>query len=296
MTTLVKRVINKVWRSGYQISFLQNLAEIAYQAALKEHVANLPVLSTSDLSLVKAIEGEGIVVTTLAALSIPSTTQMLQAAKSLMPKIPKSISGDKNEYVIHANSEQMMEYPEIFFWGLEQRLLNIVENYLGLPVAYHGAYFRRDITNKVQQKSRLWHIDTEDRKLFKIIVYLNDVNDDVGPFQYIPQSLTSTVVRDLRYKRGYIPEKTMQQVISSSNWKSCTGFSGTVIFADTASVFHRGKIPTALDRFTIFFDYSSRRLPFHEKSYLPEEDLLKITTNLSKHQRSCVFWRQRSPL
>ena len=83
MTTLVKRVLNKVWRSGYQISFLQNLAEIAYQAALKEHVANLPVLSTSDLSLVKAIKGEGIVVTTLAALSIPSTTQMLQAAKSL---------------------------------------------------------------------------------------------------------------------------------------------------------------------------------------------------------------------
>ena len=296
MTTLVKRVLNKVWRSGYQISFLQNLAEIAYQAALKEHVANLPVLSTSDLNLVKAIKGEGIVVTTLAALSIPSTAQMLQAAKSLMPKLPKSISGDKNEYVVHANSEQMMEYPEIFFWGLEQRLLNIVENYLGLPVAYHGAYFRRDITNEVQQKSRLWHIDTEDRKLFKIIVYLNDVNDDVGPFQYIPQSLTSTVVRDLRYKCGYIQEKTMQQVISSSNWKSCTGSSGTVIFADTASLFHRGKIPTALDRFTIFFDYSSRNIPFHVKSYLPEEDLLKLATKLSKHQRSCVFWRQKSPL
>jgi hypothetical protein len=103
-----------------------------------------------------------------------------------MPKISR-FSGDENEFVVHATNEQMMEYPEIFLWGLEQRLLNIAENYLGLPVAYHGSYFRRDIANQVEKKSRLWHMDSEDRKLFKVIVYLNDINDERGPFQYLPK-------------------------------------------------------------------------------------------------------------
>ncbi len=292
MTTLVKRALNKVLRNVNQISFLQNLAALAYQAALEEHVSNLPVLSTTDLTLVEALRSEGVVMTSLAALSIPSTPQMLLAAKSLITEIPKSISGGKNEYTIHATSEQLMEYPEIFFWGLEKRLLNMVENYLGLPVAYHGLYFRRDIINKVQEKSRLWHIDREDRKLFKIIVYLNDVNDDGGPFQYIPQSLTSSVAHSLRYNSGYIQEKTMQRVLSPSNWKSCTGPSGTVVFVDTASLFHRGKIPTSVERFTIFFDYSSRRLPLYGESSLTEEDLLILATKLSEDERRCVFWRQ----
>lgn len=218
---------------------------------------------------------------------------MLKASANLMPHIPKSISGDKSEYVVHATSGQMIEHPDIFLWGLEQRLLNIVESYLGLPVAYHGAYFRRDIANNVQEKSRLWHLDKEDRKLLKIIVYLTDVYDDGGSFQYIPRSLTDTVARSLRYSYGYIQDKTMQKVVSPSNWKSCTGPAGTVLLVDTANVFHRGKIPVASDRFTIFYDYTCRqpKHPFYCKSSLSQEHLLLVASQLSQKQRQYILWR-----
>lgn len=294
MNTIVKQVRNQILRNLYQTSFVQNSAELDYQAAVDKHAGNLPVLSTTDMALVEQVKSEGIVMTSLEALSIPSALQMLVAAKNLMPKIPQSISGNKNEYVVHATPQQIMEYPEIFFWGLEQRLLNIAENYLGLPVAYHGAYFRRDIANKVEQKSRLWHMDSEDRKLFKIFVYLKDVSDDGGPFQYIPQSLTSTITRSLEYKGSYIKDKKMQQIVAPSNYKSCTGPFGTVVFGGTASIFHRGKIPVAADRFAIFFDYTSRKpkFPFYCKSSLPKEDLLLLATKLSEHQKQCIFWQQ----
>ncbi|MBD2774134.1 2OG-Fe(II) oxygenase [Iningainema tapete] len=293
MVTIFTKARNRILSNLYNLSFLQNSAEIAYQTAVKKHLSNLPIISATDKVLVEIIRREGIAITSLEALSIPSTEQMFQAAKSLMVKLPRSITGDRNEFIVHATPEQMMEYPEIFIWGLEQRLLNIVENYLSLPVAYHGAYFRRDIANEVKQKSRLWHIDKEDRKLLKIIIYLNDVNKDGGPFQYLPQSLTSKVARALKYNYTYIDDRQMSKVTSPSDWLSCTGSAGTVIFAGTGSIFHRGKIPVTKDRYTIFFDYTSRqpKHPFYCKSSLPEQDLLLLTTKIAEHQKQYIFWR-----
>ncbi|MBD6620210.1 2OG-Fe(II) oxygenase [Komarekiella sp. 'clone 1'] len=293
MKAIIKKAGNRILENLYRIPLLSNTADLAYQAAMTKHVDTLPILSNTDLSLVETLKAEGIIVTSLASLSITSTPQMLESAKSLMLDIPKSISKNKNEFIIHATSEQMMEHLEIFLWGLQQRLLNIIETYLGLPVAYHGSYFRRDIANQVQKKSRLWHLDKEDRKVLKIIIYLNEVNDDGGPFQYIPQSFSTKITRSLRYNYGYIQDKTMQQVISPLNWKSCTGPSGTVIIADTANIFHRGKIPIYSDRFTIFFDYTSRKPkhPFYCQSSLNRESLQIIAPKVSENQRRCIFWR-----
>lgn len=294
MNKIVKGVRNQLLKRIYNISFLRSLSEVDYHKALEQHLENLPILSSPNENLLETIRREGVAITSLAALSISSSEQLLQTAKNLIPKIPGSISGNKEEFVVHASFNQIMEYPEIFLWGLEEKLLNLAENYIGLPVAYHGAYFRRDIANGVQRKSRLWHIDKEDRKVFKIIVYLNDISHEQGPFQYIPQPFTSELINLLKYNYEYISDQNMEKFISPSDWKSCIGNSGTVIMTDTASIFHRGKIPLASDRFAIFFDYTSRqpKYPFYCKSSLPEEYIVSLAHSLSESQKQCVFWRQ----
>ncbi|MBW4689894.1 MAG: 2OG-Fe(II) oxygenase [Komarekiella atlantica HA4396-MV6] len=294
MNILVKKFGNRIVESFYQIKFLKNKIETEYQISVEKHINNLPLLSTADLTLVETLKNEGIIITSLAKLSITSTPKMLQMAKKLMLEMPHSIpANEEYKFVIHATNKQIMEHPEIFYWGLQQRLLDIIENYLGLPVAYHHPSFRRDIANQVQRKTRLWHLDKEDRKMIKIIVYLNDVNDDCGPFQYIPLSFSPTITCSLRYNYGYVQAKTMQQVISPLNWKSCTGSSGTVIIVDTAKVFHRGKIPTNSDRFAIFFDYTSQspKHPFYCQRSLTNENLIILAEKLSEKQKQCTFWR-----
>ncbi|QLE57230.1 2OG-Fe(II) oxygenase [Nostoc sp. TCL26-01] len=293
MKTIAKKVRNEIIRKLYRLPVVSNPAALAYQTAIIHHINQLPVISANDLNLINTLQQEGIVTTSLAELSIPSTPEMLQSAQKLLPKISNTLPTSKDEFTIHATSEQIIEHSEIFMWGLQQRLLNIVENYLGLPVAYHGAYFRRDIISPVQKKSRLWHLDKEDRKMFKVIVYLNDVNEDSGPFQYIPKLFTSSIAESLRYDDNYITDEIMQQVISSANWKSCTGIAGTVVFADTANIFHKGKLPVSSERFSIFFDYTSRtpKHPFYCKSSLAEKDLFTISKNLSENQKQYIFWR-----
>ncbi|MEH1958951.1 MAG: hypothetical protein V7L05_03475 [Nostoc sp.] len=40
------------------------------------------------------------------------------------------------------------DLPDFFSWGSEQRLVNIVENYIGLTIAFQGVHLRRDFANK----------------------------------------------------------------------------------------------------------------------------------------------------
>lgn len=288
------QVRNRILKEIIQLPVLRVPSELGYIAALKEYSSELPVLSPHDSAMVDIVKREGILVTSLEELAIPSASLLIDAAQKLLPTIPTPLSNHTAEFVFHATHSQIMSYPEIFLWGLEERLLNIVENYIGLPVAYHGVYFRRDIVSSVQVKSRLWHTDIEDYRNFKAIVYLNDISDDGGPFQYIPKSLTSLLSSSLKHKSSHIKDEAVQTVIPVSFWKSCTGPSGTVILVDTANIFHRGKIPTKSDRFTLFFDYTSRRPkhPFYCKSSLSKDELFLLETRLSERQRECIFWRK----
>lgn len=292
MDKLLLKVRTKILKKIYQYPFIKYQSDHFYQKAIENNLSNLPPLPLNDLNLLEGIKKEGVVITTLEELAISSTTNMFESAKKLMEKIPKDIYDHQNQIVTHASSQQIMEYPQIFLWGLEERLVNIIENFLGLPVAYQGAYFRRDIANKLEVGSRLWHIDQEDRKILKIIIYLNDVSEDHGPFQYISKSLTSKIAQSLQYTSGYVQDKIMQEVISSDVYKSCIGTAGTVIIANTSNIFHRGKPPVISDRFTIFFDYTSRRYKqaFYGTSTLSYKDLLKISKSLSEKQKKCIFW------
>ncbi|AFY53329.1 Phytanoyl-CoA dioxygenase (PhyH) [Rivularia sp. PCC 7116] len=294
---IVYKIRNEVSLNTRQLPFLCTQDELNYRVARKRHFDNLPAISDYEQSLIDTIKSEGVAMTSLEALSIPSTKPMFQSAKALMPKIPRSLSQGKNEYVVHATPEQILEHKEIFLWGLEQPLINIVENYIGLPVAYHGAYYRRDTTNPVQLKSRLWHIDPEDRRVLKVIIYLNDVNEKNGPFEYIPQSFTDKIISSLRYKYGYVQDRTMEKVISPLHFKSCLGVAGTVVFASTGSIFHRGKIPISSDRYTLFFDYTSRNPIVHNHygaSFLSHEHIESLAKNLTPQQKECVFWKENS--
>ncbi|MBD2597782.1 2OG-Fe(II) oxygenase [Nostoc spongiaeforme FACHB-130] len=293
MNLLLPKVQKIILKKIYQFPLVKYQNDIAYQEAVNQHQPNLPTILKDDLELVEKIHHEGVAITSLDALGITSNNPILQTAKHLASQIKPDINNIHNQYVIHASPQQIMQHPEIFLWGLEQRLLNITEHYLGLPVAYHGTFFRRDIANKLEQGSRRWHLDTEDRKVLKIIIYVNDVSENQGPFQYIPISFTENIVQSLKYTYGYISNQAMQEIISPDNYKSCIGSAGTVIFAGTGSIFHRGKPPEISDRFTIFFDYTSRRKRelFYINNTLPHQDLLLLSQNLKMRQKECLFWQ-----
>lgn len=291
-----------------QFVFQHTIAEFAYRVKRIKYAKNLPALAPPEQSIVDALNSEGVFVTSLENLSLPSTVQLLNATTRLLPSIPTAVSTNLIEdSYINSNAVQscpnqiIKYYPDLFLWGLEEQLLNIAENYIRLPVTYHGVSLRREIPNGKQLGTRLWHRDGEDRRMLKIIIYLNDVSENGGPFEYMPLPLIPSY-QLLRYiylklkflRRGFsaFSDEKIKNILPESAWKSCLGPAGTTIFVDTRSVFHHGKMPSS-ERLALFFLYTSRYLMRpeickHSFNYDPDL-LLGLARKLSQRQRECIL-------
>ncbi len=290
-----KQVINYSRRHVEDLPILRKGIDRMYQKRLMNHFEYLPTLDAKDLDLVSHLREEGVFITSLDAFDVSLASIFLTQAAKLKQSLilPTNLEKCSQPYML-ATPSQVVQYPEIFLLGLNERLLKIAENYLGLPIAYHGMYFHRDFTNTLPKKSKLWHLDMEDYRSFKVIIYLNDIsNDTYGPLQYIPKEITASVVKKTGYRYGYINDSLMSKSLSEKEWKSCLGPSGTMIFMDTATLFHRGKVPSATDRFAVFFDYTTRypKRPYYCKSSLPDSTLKTMAEQVSNFQKNCLLWR-----
>lgn len=273
-----------------------------YQQALKFHKIQSLDLDDNDKKIVKELEKTGVCITSLEALGLPNTADFLNDAQAIILDLQDNASrssGDRHE--VHASKAQLLSHPAIFCWGLNERLLGIVEQYLGLPVAYDGASCFVSVANGKEFGARAWHRDREDRRMVKICIYLSDVDEDSGPFQCLPPELNSKVCHAVKHRYQPILNQEMQQFSPSEADQERIGFSGragTVIFVDTARLYHRGKPPTGRPRTAVFFSYFSRR-PWHpffcQRTPITQPEAHLLTQRLSAHQQSCVSWQKDLP-
>ena len=251
------------------------LSEIKYNLALRQHAGKLPPLSSQDQMIVEACRNEGAFVTSLEALGLPSTQAMLEDAKKLLVEMRADLASRTN--LKTWGTGENPAYPQIFTvtdlpvfadWAQNERLLTMIENYIGLPVAFQGVHLRQDFANEQPVTTEFWHRDLEDRRVIKLFVYLSDVVTETGPYEYIPRSkTTSAIVRQIEasfkqrlasnpYDMG-ITDDEMAAIIPRSDWRSCEGPAGTVLFSDPIAVFHHGKSRRE-GRSALFFVYTAK--------------------------------------
>jgi len=178
---------------------------LKYQTRLLKNNGNLPALDVNESYIVDALVNEGVFVTSLEALSLPSTPLLLKAAEGLLTDIetalPVDSSSHTNSYNIYTvctcYNKIAKEYPDLFLWRVEEPLLNIAENYIGLPVACIGVDFRKEIPHENGRNlgTKLWHREGEDCRKVKILIYFNEVFDDSIVFEYIPRRLSPSELK-----------------------------------------------------------------------------------------------------
>ena len=79
--------------------------------------------------------------------------------------------------------ELAARFPEVIRFGLEERA---ARHHRGVPRGAGGfttVHLRKDIGGGNQVGTRFWHLDTEDVRVIRMMVYLNDVTLDDGPFE-----------------------------------------------------------------------------------------------------------------
>jgi hypothetical protein len=268
----------------------------------------LPALAGDDRALLKQLQRQGAVETHLDDLRFADSSQMWAAAQALVPTLPAPTPGTGDgvqnfeAHCVHADAAKfVLDYPEILLWGLGDRLLDLIENLMGCPPALIGVALRQDRPNGQQIGTRLWHMDGEDKHVFKILIYLNDVRQASGPFEYVPKQRFNPKYRGfsrflVRFRPGYNHDQGFGKIIHPRHWKSATGRAGTAILTDTAKVFHHGAIATEGERLVLIFAYTTQQPQAFElcKRFFPRSDLLPLLRDrLNPRQAaSLIDWRR----
>lgn len=139
-------------------------------------------------------------------------------------------------------------------FAVSPKIVNIINGYFEMYAKLY--YLTLNITTPVEARkeavaSQRWHRDPEDRKMCKVFLYLNDVDESAGPFIYITKSRYGLKYGSLFPQKppiGVYPDAAiLEKSIAKEDIKICTGRAGTIIFCDTSG-FHKGGYATQNER------------------------------------------------
>lgn len=274
----------------------ENILLPRYHHYLQSYENSLPEIDNLEAKIVQQLDQTGIYITSLEKLKIPGTEYFLENTRKMSAELAEiaAINSSKNQSIFYANSEQFLRYPEVFNWGLEKIFLRIAHRYLRVPVAYNGCAFSFSLADgkKLAESTRVWHKDRHDRHIFKIGIYLNDVDKEGGPFEYLTPEVSASLPNS-----GLSIYKYVEQ--NPDAVTQVTGKAGTVFFADTALLKHRGKPPTKSNRSAIYYGYFTRR-PRHPfwcgKPTFSPEGFARLTGHFTRDVQACAQWREELPL
>jgi hypothetical protein len=159
--------------------------------------------------------------------------------------------------------------------GVSEPMLGIVNSYRGQYTRLHYVdnWFTVPYPHAEQRiASQLWHRDPEEDHVVKVFLYLSEVDEDAGPFEYMKGSPAGGRYGDL-YPWGCgvkrPPEEDIEQAVDPQDHVVVTGAAGTMFFCDTGG-FHRGGFARAHPRVLAMWSYVS---PAAGKGHRFEVDL-----------------------
>lgn len=221
-----------------------------------QHKPNLPEIPHKYVNILEDLREHGVAVSSIDKLILPGSKTALLGLDRLFEKIEHKYPSE-GEYAVQATQAMIEEEPEVLLFGLDPSLLALAEHYIGLPISYRGLTVRRDCANGYRFGTRMWHCDDEDAAILKIIVYLNNISLQTGPFQYIPYRNSPLEWKIPLINSSRVSDADMERLVPKSNWIPCVGPRGTVVIVDTCRVYHRGMLPLSEDRKAAFFSYNS---------------------------------------
>lgn len=286
--TLVPRVASAVMRRAafcrqavVQSRLVKPWDDARYEARLAQHANHAPAVSAAQSEVLTELRDSGVAVRTI---DLPA--DVLACADGLVDLLRGKPT---SEPCVKASPHELAVDPTLFTYGLSAHLLDIAERHIGLPVRYLGMEAKRELVGPVSngrhQVVRRWHLDHEDRRMLKVIVYLTDVHPGAGPFGYVERSNTERIRGLIRHHQDVVSDERMQTVVPQDAWHQVTGPRMTAVYVDTGQIFHRVFPPTSAERYSVSFAYSSRT-PYYTYSrlMLPRRALRRLRNSLTSRQ------------
>jgi hypothetical protein len=177
--------------------------------------------------------------------SLPFHEAFLKAGEKIFSKMIKTDVTHKAYMEMVNTVDDIENYPELLNFATSSELITIVAHYLKcIPVLREISFYISEPTEFDPTGSQLFHIDNEDNRVVRLIVPIEDITEEQGPFTFFPEKITDTAIKQLKYgtlKSTYrITDEQMYKYISKEDLITATCKRGDLVFADTSRCFHYG--------------------------------------------------------
>lgn len=298
MNNIIRKILKRITRPftrGYKIIRSQKpFIKFFNKTARKKYLEHPPKLTSTQISLVENLKQNGIAITTLSTLfpNEERTGLLIAFAKK---KSDEATEGRKKKFLEYVWGEgtftMEMENPFNKI-AVDKKILDVVNSYMEIysKFVFSSLNITRAISEGAEaQGSQRWHRDPAagDEKICKVFIYLNDVDESTGPFQYCKKTHKSGALNALfpayTYDGFYPPQNKVEETVGKENILSATGLAGTVIFCDTTGL-HKGGYSTNRSRMmSTFFYVSPASLQKTKFAFPPLFE--KATANLPEESR-----------
>jgi hypothetical protein len=232
-----------------------------------------PELDEGQREIVEELRSEGLCVVPFTKLFPEELWQELTAdAAGYTREIERQLAGgveaedvgsEKKPFGRRSRAEGLSLDNPWLRLGASSRMLDIVNTYLGMwsKLSHADQWYsppRGPDADRVG--SMRWHRDYNDRHLVKVFVYLSDVDEHTGPFEYVPGSTgQGPYANEWPWEplsEHYPSQDEFERRIPRSAAHTLTGSEGSMIFCNTSG-FHRGGHVTEKPRTLWVFHYVS---------------------------------------
>lgn len=240
--------------------------------------------SEEEKNAIRALHEEGIYITHIAKFFSPELFNELRSyvekrweegdVEEWKQKRSSLMEGDKmksKEYFLFNlwKGPHVLELSHPFIrFSVSEPILRVVSGYLNAMPKFR--YFSLEATMPMlrgmrEYASQQWHRDPDDQQLVKVFLYLNDVDENAGPFYYLKYSQRGGKWRHLfpqHPPRGNAKiNSDIDSFIPKEDVIQCTGKTGTIIFCDTSGL-HKGGYASSGKRFMYTGAYLSNASPW----------------------------------
>lgn len=148
--------------------------------------------------------------------------------------------------------------PGVLDFALSKPIVHAATGYLGEIPTLSSVTLYASLPNNSLQGPQRYHRDQIDRRMFKVLVAINDIDSQTGPFTLIPADKTEKVQRETGYRRGRISDSRVFDVIDPDDKIIFTGSAGSVMFCDSSRCLHHGSRGNVKTRILLEILYCSR--------------------------------------
>jgi hypothetical protein len=271
----VNHVANALEKRGVRATYTLHDRVLSNRSSRRQFSNAAPELDDLQRTIVSELDADGYCVVPFSDLiSDTSAARAIEEqAAAFVRETEAAIAGDGEALRVRAGKEFVVR---LHSYGAElgpddpwfavcasHRMLDLANTYLGLwsKLEYVDMWYSIPQAADADRKaSQRWHRDFNDQHLLKAFLYLVDVDEGTGPFEYVPGSAPGGQYADAwpwqPLGENYPPPGELEKRIPDDGIRTFTAPKGTIVFCNTAG-FHRGGFATEHPRVLATVTYSS---------------------------------------